>query len=708
MKLCLITAPIATEFEDAADATSKAVRENSRAPQVGILSLAGALDEVGIRPQIFNVDSAYYQYLENHPGGVAAFAGWVADRIVSSGSEVFGFSTICSSYPLTVRIAECVKRLLPNSVVLFGGPQASVVDRETLNAFPFVDMVLRGEADRTLPLLLEELAGSRRFSTVPGLTYRSAFGVQRTADAPVIDDLDCLPLPAYHLTGELQGDAPYASLELGRGCPFACTFCSTNDFFRRKFRVKSPARMLADMRAIASHYGIRAFDLVHDMFTVDRKRVAALCDHLIESGEHFTWTCSARTDCVDDELLELMARAGCEAIFFGVETGSRRMQRIIDKDLDPDQARRAVAMAERHRVSTTVSLITGFPEENADDLRDTIAIFMDSLRYPGSTPQLNVLAPLAGTPIHVKYKDQMMLDDLCSEMSHQGRVQNEADRELIRSFPEIFPNFYLLRTAGLDPVFLLELREFLAMATRRLRWLVAALDQSGSEILRVLLSWHDCRMGLRPELSGGTLRQYYTQNVSRDDFLGFVRANLADFRQPAIEALLSYHEAMMRAEAERASFRPTGTRVAGPMKSADIPFRAAGVHVMQLDWDIQGAIDALKSREQPVKIRKRKYYRTGAGDDGTSRLIEITPLVAKALQACDGGQTVGEVVSALSTCFDCPAELRRYAGEELLRAVRREGFVELYRPAASADSKPGSVTRLRAKGKVLTASSRSN
>ena len=459
MGICLITAPISTDFEDAGEAASYEVLTTARSPHLGVLSLAAALEEAGIKPLIFNTDRAYYDYLDGCPSkGLAAFADWAAGRIAACGAEVFGFSSICSSYPLTIRISECVKRRVPDCTIVFGGPQASVVDLPTLEAFGFVDMVLRGEADCTLPVLLEELGGKRRFPAVPGLTYRSPFGLQRTADAPVIQDLDTLPLPAYHLTGELNKDAPFASLELGRGCPFACTFCSTNDFFRRKFRVKSPERMLADMRAIASRYGIRAFDLMHDMFTVDRRRVVAFCDCMIDSGENFTWTCSARTDCVDEELLELMVRAGCESVFFGVETGSKRMQRIIDKDLDPGQARRAIEIAERLGLSTTVSLITAFPEENEDDLRQTVGMYMHSMRHAKSSPQLNILAPLAGTPIYAKHKDRMVLDDLCSEMSHQGRMQNDADRELIRKYPEIFPNFYILETPGLDRPFCLELR----------------------------------------------------------------------------------------------------------------------------------------------------------------------------------------------------------------------------------------------------------
>jgi radical SAM superfamily enzyme YgiQ (UPF0313 family) len=300
---------------------------------------------------------------------------------------------------------------------------------------------LRGEADLSLAIFLEELCGRRRFDHVPELTWRSPFRGQRAGDPALLKDLDSLPLPAYDLAGRNWGDAPDLSLELGRGCPFSCTFCSTNDFFRRRFRVKSPGRMLAHMRAFAAAYGNRRFVLVHDMFTVDRKRVVAFCKELIESEEDFIWTCSARTDCVDEELLALMKRAGCDGVFFGVETGSARMQRIIDKDLDIAEARAAVGAAQRIGLRTTVSLIVGFPEETADDLRATLDMYAYSLRHPESQPQLNLLAPLAGTPIHARHQKELALEELCSQMSFQSRRQNSADRELIRQHPEVFPNF---------------------------------------------------------------------------------------------------------------------------------------------------------------------------------------------------------------------------------------------------------------------------
>src|SRR6266705_6857502 len=89
--------------------------------------------------------------------------------------------------------------------------------------------------------------------------------------------LNCLPFPAFHLYPYMHA-CEIAPLELGRGCPFACTFCSTNDFFRRRFRLKSPAHIVGEMKQIKQTYGIKSFDMVHDMFTVDRKRVVAFCN----------------------------------------------------------------------------------------------------------------------------------------------------------------------------------------------------------------------------------------------------------------------------------------------------------------------------------------------------------------------------------------------------------------------------------------------
>src|ERR1700743_242327 len=145
MRLSLVTAPIATDFEDAAEGAYQRKRGFSTSPQLGILSLAGIMEHIGFPPGITNLDQLYYRYLEEFGScGLQDFPRWVAPRIASADAEVYGFSSVCTRYTHTIRIAECLKRERPGCAILFGGPQASVVDLPTLAAFPFVDFILRG------------------------------------------------------------------------------------------------------------------------------------------------------------------------------------------------------------------------------------------------------------------------------------------------------------------------------------------------------------------------------------------------------------------------------------------------------------------------------------------------------------------------------------------------------------------------------------
>jgi radical SAM superfamily enzyme YgiQ (UPF0313 family) len=681
MNVCLITAPTVTEFTAADEIKSESVVRSACEPQLGILSLAAVLEQRGDNLRIIDLNRAYLKYASSDAISVGRFVEFVAALIVDCHhSEIYGFGTICSSYPLTIRIAEAVKTLHRDSVVLFGGPQASVVDVQTLTTFPFVDFILRGEAERSLPSLLQELTGLHRLDRVPGLTHRCGSRPERNCNSPAIEDLDSLPSPAYHLTGDLIG-AKNAALELGRGCPFACTFCSTNDFFRRNFRLRSPARVLRDMQDIAAEYSIRDFGLVHDMFTVDRRRVVAFCQAMILSGEKFTWSCSARTDCVDQELLELMALAGCVGIFLGVESGSRRMQAIIDKHLDPKQAENVIDTAEQLGIRTTVSLITGFPEETWNDVKQTMHMFMYSARHPNSDPQLNLLAPLAETPVYSANKGELVLDELCSDMSQQSANRDDADLHLIRAHPEIFPNFYLLPTPFLDHGCLLELREFALIGAERFRWLLSAIDQEAAGIADFFLEWRDCRLQSRSSLSGFDLRRYYRLEF-RTEFLSFLRMHPLG-ESAIVGALLEYEDRVCSALSDvREEDVTSGMSVPAEasLRWNDMAVLSSDAHLIELSFDIQEFVDALKGATQPKLQRGVRYYVTRQEIPGVSRLHRISDWVASVLRSCKHPHSVSEILEQLAIeITEVEENFHRYAFVRLLKGAQAKGFIKILR-----------------------------
>lgn len=680
MNVCLVTAPTAAEFTGPGELDSKSVHWAAAQPQLGILSLAAVLEAGGITPQIVDLNRLYFQWAESEGlAGSADFAGFAAAAIVALNCELYGFGSICSSYPLTIRIAEAVKALQPDSTILFGGPQASVVDTLTLAAFPFVDLVLRGEAERNLPFLLEQLRGRHNLEQVPGLTYRCAKQPVKNPNAAVIDNLDELPMPAYHLTNDLQG-AQRASLEMGRGCPYACTFCSTNDFFRRRFRLRSPARILEDMRLIAAEYGIRDFELVHDMFTVDRRRVMAFCEAMMASGENFTWSCSARTDSVDEELLDLMARSGCIGVFYGVEVGSQRMQKIIDKGLDPQVAHEIIDITERLGMSSTVSTIIGFPEETWEDLRETVRIYMHSTRCLRSSPQLNLLAPLAETPLHTRYRGELILDQLCSDMSRQGTNEEDNDLQLIRKYPDIFPNFYLLPTPHLDRKLLLELREFTLNTTQKFRWLLVAIDQIVG-MLEFFAEWYRHRLNIRTGIGGFQLRRYYRAALFRKDLLDFVRSHAVG-KSPSVGALLSYEDALQRLLSDTPAIGPQGSMVPYGNKLwwTDIPVRNSRTVFFELRCDINDVIDGLREHGDPVTSAGVHFYVARNLAAGNPQVEKISNWLGCVLRACDGRRTMQEIVERLAMEIPEVAEpMRNYAFVQLVQGAQEKCFIDVYR-----------------------------
>ncbi|HEX7136796.1 MAG TPA: radical SAM protein [Vicinamibacterales bacterium] len=655
MKICLVSAATANQLTNAL-AEPEAARIMGDLAPVGILSLAAVLEANGLQPEVVDLNRVYYRWLcDGHGCDFAEFAG---DFFAGSDYDLFGFSTVCSSYPLTLRVAEQVKRAHPRSVIVLGGPQASVTDTATIRTFPWIDVIVRGEAEQTLPALVAALSRGDTLSGIAGVTFRGdEEEIVRNADAPMILDLDALPFPAFHLFPDVRF-CRHFPLELGRGCPFSCTFCSTNDFFRRRFRLKSPARMIDEMRWVRENYGISSFELVHDMFTVDRKRVEAFCEALLESGDAFIWGCSARTDCIDEELIALMAKAGCRGIFLGIETGSARMQKVIDKGLDLSDSAERVHSCDRFNINTAVSMMAGFPEETMDDLRATAAFFVDSLRYDHADPQLSILSPLADTPITKLHRESLVLDDDVADMSYRGWTQSEGDHDLIAGHPEIFSSFYSIPLPHLHRDFLRELRDFLLNGMRGFRRLLLGLHQDSGDIVAVFERWLQWRTSSRTT--------YYAQPAFRADFLRFVTSDYipnASKAPIALTALAEYEAALLHQSNDAPLADNTEVLLAPDSRPQLMP----GVDVIVISADYQEVVRRLRERSPLHDVPARPVKLAVRGPE----VRQLTPLSADLLRLCAENLTVAEIADELrqskADIAGLPADKLCLAGLEILR-----------------------------------------
>jgi radical SAM superfamily enzyme YgiQ (UPF0313 family) len=624
---------------------------------MGVLSLAAVLEQQGIPSEIIDLNRLYYQYMRagEHRQNDVGFCSYV-DRALSALSvDVFGFSTICSSYPLTLRLAKAVRLSHPEATIILGGPQASVVDVATLKTYPFVDVIVRGEAEETLPRLLDEMCGKGiGLEHLAGITYRHGPDILRNQNAWVIEDLDSLPMPAFHLYAHIS-DCSYAPIEAGRGCPFACSFCSTNDFFRRRFRMKSPDVLVKQMTTIKEMFGIDSFDLVHDMFTVDRKKVLSFCQAVKESGEELHWSCSARTDCLDDEMLDLMASAGCNGIFFGVDTGSDRMQNLIHKRLDLSEAASRIKRTNQHGIKHTVSLIIGFPEESKEDMRATIRFLGDSLRHQHVDIQLHLLAPLAETPITTQYREQLLYDDIFSDISFQGWEQDPEERAMIIANRDIFPNFYGLPTQWLDREYLREIREFILHGILKHRWLILLLHRDSGDLVSVFDEWKAWTLhaGSASGFVDGT-RNYYSSQSFSNDLLLFVETHY-------LKVMASYpHLLSTMAEVEKTqlsfdqnltSHRYRRTPQPGKLFANlnAMPALASCARVIVVSADYKKLIRGLKRKERLDHIATEQVALALLKEGDEIKVIQLNRITHELMSLCNGSRTIMEIAGEFSS-----------------------------------------------------------
>ncbi len=298
------------------------------------------------------------------PENYTAFFEKAVTAIVEKRPRILSLYTRCDCYHIMLRLAERIKAEL-DCLVVFAGPQADITAVETLEEISWVDYICRGEGETTVYPFFSSLLKGEPDLSVDGLVYRSEGEIKANPRPELIKDLDTLPIPDYSVVpAEVVVDPKTCfSIDVGRGCPFGCTYCSTKTFWGRKYRLKSPKRILEELQHFHDLYGLNYFAFEHDMFTMNREQVIEICRLIRELPYKVYWNCSARSDCIDEELIQIMADSGLRWIYLGIETGSPHMQKQINKNLKLEKLLPLVRFITSCGVRVVTSFIYGFPEE---------------------------------------------------------------------------------------------------------------------------------------------------------------------------------------------------------------------------------------------------------------------------------------------------------------------------------------------------------
>jgi len=369
--------------------------EESPLPPLSLSYLAGVLVQEGIEVKILDFLVTRY-----HPRKLRRALEEYRPQLV-------GATCVTLNYPIARRMLKACKAFDPHIFTVIGGPHVTFALEETLLQSPWIDAIVIGEGERTLVELARAVEEDKDIRQVAGIALADGGMVIKTPPQARIENLDQLPLPAR----ELLPMARYRALGTpctvitSRGCPYSCIFCSGHRMFGHKVRFRDPGLVVDEIEKLQRDFGLERINIVDDTFTVNHHHARAVCEEMLRRNLKIPWSVFARVDSVNEDLAQLMKRAGCEWILFGVESADEGILKTIRKGITPAKVRRGVKIASETGIGVFNSFIFGLPGESWDTAVKSMAFGDELYRKYGAKYGFHILSPLPGTELYERAED---------------------------------------------------------------------------------------------------------------------------------------------------------------------------------------------------------------------------------------------------------------------------------------------------------------
>jgi radical SAM superfamily enzyme YgiQ (UPF0313 family) len=356
-------------------------------PPLGIAYLAGAVRDAGFAPSIID---AHALDLSNDQ---------IVKKLAPTLPAAVGITTTTFNWPTVVDLAKKIRRAFPQIKIIVGGPHLSILHMPSMTQTAF-DAAIIGEGERAVVELVKRIDAGDNLAGVPGTIVREGERpVQTTAPNP-IENLDTLPLPALdllplHRYRALTLPRPFVTMITSRGCPFKCRYCS-QAYVGGVYREHGAERVLTEIRRAVTEFGAKEIVFFDETFAVNRRRLFTICETMIKEKIDVRWNIRTRGDILDEPMLRMMKKAGCHSLHIGIESGSDRIQKLMNKNLNLNDIAKTLGAAKRAGLETRGYFMIGFPGETRGEIEQTISL---ATRLPLDWASFTITVPHPGTDV---------------------------------------------------------------------------------------------------------------------------------------------------------------------------------------------------------------------------------------------------------------------------------------------------------------------
>lgn len=389
--------------------------EEYPSPPLGLSYAAAAFEQAGAEVQIWDFIVQEYSHQK------------LAQFLADFDPDIIGATAVTMNFYSAQKALKKAKEINPELITIMGGPHVSFTPELTLRQHPEIDLLVLGEGEGTIANLVPVLKDRKKWNQVQGIAFCDQGQVIRTLPRGLIQDLNTLPLPARHLlpmSKYLALGFP-VSIITSRGCPNKCIFCQGRRMVGQKVRYRDPEKIIEEIRSLLKA-GFTRINFADDFFTSNKRRVKEVCTLILEEGLEFKWSAFARVDSVNQECLELMLRAGCDTVSFGVESGDEEMLRRIRKRISRKQVEEAVSLCKKVGMKCLISFIAGLPGEDHKSLQTTHDFALNLKERYDVIFGYHLLAPFPGTTLREQIQDfdlTILTDDWNRYDANQAIVQ---------------------------------------------------------------------------------------------------------------------------------------------------------------------------------------------------------------------------------------------------------------------------------------------
>ena len=369
-------------------------------PPIGLGYIAAVLKNDGHKVRI--MDAAAYSLKK------------IERLILEVNPEIVGLTCWTIERGQTFKVAKLVREHVPNAKIIVGGQHATAFP-EQMFKLAYADVVVLGEGERTTSELVRCIEQGGDIAGVNGIVYRNEKEVVYTQTRTLIEDLDTIPFPMYEdfdlpkYGGLPEKKSITTAIVSSRGCPYKCIFCSSAVFWKKRWRARSSENVLAEIEWLYKDYQVRSFIFFDDFFFLNKDRAIEICQGIIDRKLKVEWVAEGRVNLVDRELLGWMKKAGCYRIDYGVESGSPKILKNINKKISVEQIRNAFRLTHELGMKPVAYLMVGNPGETEGTIRETIQL-MHEIK-PHYTNTGGILWILPNTEIYETSKKLGIIDD---------------------------------------------------------------------------------------------------------------------------------------------------------------------------------------------------------------------------------------------------------------------------------------------------------